>query len=127
MTLSDIRNVTDFVFNEVSLLAINSPLTSAWRDADDLNGSQFWISYTGTATVNLTVECSAVGGTQKRQFTQTDWSKVYTVKNGCAAAEGFVASPALPMDRPFGSYRVIVATDANITGLKVAVCRNGIG
>jgi len=125
--VGDIRDVLDIIRNNQALLAANSPWTSDWRGAEDLNGCQFWISYTGTATVNVTVEVSAVPPTQARHLTRTDWSKVYTVKAGAANAEGFVDPPDPPMDRPFGSYRVIVATDANITALRVGICKHGLG
>lgn len=118
------RNFTEYIWVNQSLTALVGTLTSEWFDADDLNGAQFFIEYAGTATVNLTAECTAIGGAQKRIQSRVDWSKDYTVKNGCANAEGFVAVPALPFDRPFGGYRVKLTTDADITGLRVAVCRN---
>lgn len=124
--MSILRVVSDIVFDR-AFTAAQSPITSDWRGAEDLNGCQFFCTYTGTATVNLTVECSAMTPTQNRQNPYASWSKVYTVKNGVAAAEGFIDPPDPPMDRPFGAYRVIATTDANITDFKVVVCRHGLG
>jgi hypothetical protein len=125
--VSILHNTPDVVFNAVALTAATGSVTSEWRDADDLNGCQFFVTYTGTATVNVTAECSVVGGASARAFTRGNWSKSYTVKNGVSATEGFIAPPDPPFDRPFGSYRVTVTTDANITNLRVAVCRHGSG
>ena len=122
--MSVLRNFTEWVLNNGDVAGPGT-LVSDWKDAGDLNGCQFYIKYTNAATVNVTVEVSAIGATDARQHDRDDFSQTaISVEAGAAAAGHFVDPPTV-MDRPFGSYRVTVAsTDNAIEALYVLVCRN---
>jgi hypothetical protein len=126
-TMGDLRNVTDFVFNEATVDA-SEELESEWRGAEDLNGSQFYVSYSavGSPTVDLEVDISAVGQVDARKRDYEDWMETVEVESGAAEAGHFVAAPT-EMNSPFGAYRVRLTTDGALTNVRVALCRHGLG
>ena len=123
--MADTRNVTDWIVFETAILAADSPKTFEWRGAEDLRGCQFWIDYTGTATVNVDVHLSPVDKKNSRTMAAASHYESVAVEAGAAAAGHFV-DPPTEMDRPFGQYRLVVTTDANIVA-SIGICRHGLG
>lgn len=119
------RNITDWIVFEGAILAADSPKTFDWRGAEDLSGSQFWIDYTGTATVGVAVHLSPVDRKNRRTMDPALHYEAVVVEAGAAGAGHFVDPPD-EMDRFFAQYRVVVTTSANITA-SIGICRNGLG
>lgn len=119
------RNVTDWIVFEGAILAADSPKTFDWRGAEDLQGCQFWIDYTGTATVDVAVHLSPCDRKTRRTMDPADHYVSKTVEAG-ASGTGHFVDPADEMDRYFAQYRVVVTTDADIVA-SIAVCRNNLG
>jgi len=123
--MPDFRNVTDWIAYELTVTAAESPLTFDWRGAEDLRGCQWWIKYTGTATVGVTADVSPCDSKSVRTKPPADNFVNVVVEAGAAGAGHFVAAPT-EMDSSHGQYRAIVTTDATIV-LTLAVCRHGLG
>ena len=123
--MSDTRDVTDWIAYELTVTAAESPKTFDWRGAEDLRGCQWWIKYTGTATVGVTADVSPCGMKTKRTQPQADNFANVAVEAGAAGAGHFVAAPT-EMASFFGAYRAKVTTDDTIV-LTLAVCRHGLG
>jgi len=123
--MADPRNITDWIAFEDTITAAESPKTYDWRGAEDLSGCQFWIDYTGTATVGVVVHVSPVDRKNQRTMNPALHYEAKTVEAGAAGAGHFVDPPE-EMDRFFAQYRVVVTTDATIVA-SIGVCRNGLG
>jgi len=119
------RNVTDWIVFEGAILAADSPKTFGWRGAEDLQGSQFWIDYTGTATVGVAVHLSPVDRKNRRTMDPALHYEAKTIESGASGTGHFVDSPD-EMNASFAQYRVVVTTDANIVA-SIGICRNGLG
>lgn len=123
--MADPRNITDWIVFEDAILASESPKTFDWRGAEDLNGCQFWIDYTGTSTVGVTVDISPVDRKNRRTMNPALHYEAATVEAAAAGAGHFVDPPVL-MDRYFAQYRVVVTTSADIVA-SIGICRNNLG
>ena len=123
--MAEPRNLTDWIIFEGAITAAESPRTFGWRGAEDLQGAQFYIDYTGTATVDVAVHLSPVDRKNRRTMDPALHYESISVESG-ASGSGHFVDPPDEMDRFFAQYRVVVTTDANIVA-SIGICRNGLG
>ncbi len=124
--MSLIANQTHWIHENVALLTADSPFTSGWYNAEMLNGSQFFLQYTGSANVTIDIKLSPCrANAQAPKALPESFNKEYeALASGANGAAGFF-DPPTPMDRPIQSYQVILTTDADITAVGLAICQNG--
>lgn len=125
--MSVIHNITQWIHKKVALLTASSPFTSSWYNAETLNGSQMFLTYTGAANVTVDIRLSPADAFGRRGIDPDDaYEEFEALASGANGSEGFFDPPEA-VDRPFKSYQVVLTTDANITDVLLGICQHGTG
>jgi hypothetical protein len=125
------RNLTQWIW-ESNAVSQNTSETSAWFDAEDLGGCQFFtrITSAGSPDWTLEVELSPVSWVDYKNGLRdpATFKETLEVATGTATAAQF-DDPPTEMDRPFGTFRMKITENntAAITGIWVALCRGQSG
>lgn len=121
------HNVTHWFYKNAAVLTSASPITTGWYNAEDLNGCQFFLNYSGASNVTIDVQLSPADAQGRRGVNPSDaYEEFEALGSGANGAAGFFDPPPA-MDRPFASYRLVVTLDADITACDMALCRHGVG
>ena len=121
------HNVTHWIYKGAAVLTADSPITTEWWNAEDLNGCQFFLKYTGASNVTIDVQVSPADAYSRRGVSPADaYEEFEALASGANGTEGFFDPPSA-MDRPFASYRFVITLDADITACNFALCRHGVG
>ena len=125
--MSVIHNITQWIHKKAALLTASSPFTSAWYNAETLNGSQMFLTYTGAANVTVDIRLSPADAFGRRGVDPDDaYEEFEALASGANGSEGFFDPPEA-VDRPFKAYQVVLTTDANITDVLLGICQHGTG
>jgi len=121
------HNVTHWFYKGEPVLVADSPITTEWYNAEDLNGCQFFLSYPDVANVKIDVQVSPADAYGRRGVDPADaYEEFVALASGANNDAGFF-DPPTAMDRPFASYRFVITLDDDVTVCFFGLCRHGVG
>lgn len=130
-----LQEKTLWIYRNETVASSGSPITLPWRNAEALNGGQFFIKYGGAANFKFDLRLSPVEANLK----ETDanavalnpanaYEEIAVLASGAHGAEGFfIPTAGGPWDSPFKSWSGVVTISADLTNCYFALCSNGLG
>lgn len=123
-----IQTVTLWIYTKETVAAGSPVLTTPWRNAEILNGGQFFLKYTESVNTTVVLELSPADANSHGPVAPGDaFHSITALASGDNKAQGFFW-PTTPsaFDRPFKSWRLKFTAASQITNCVLALCANGV-
>jgi hypothetical protein len=133
--MSLLQEGTLWIYRNETVLTANSPITLPWRNAEALNGGQFFVQYGGAANLKFDLQLSPINAnllTKDAAGAALDPSNAYeeltVLTSGAHGSEGFFkpTSPSI-WDDPWKSWRAVLTFNVDMTNVYLALCQNILG
>ena len=133
--MSLVQEGTLWIYRNETVASSGSPITLPWRNAEALNGGQFFIKYASVSNFTFDLQLSPIEANLK----ETDangvaldpsnaYEEIAVLTSGAHGAEGFFSPTAAgPWDSPFKSWRGVITISADLTSCYFALCANALG